>query len=103
KQYHQAEVPLYVILDKEREEDPWQLRGYQWAPTHYLEMPKDEHGRLWLEPVGVWLETDGQTVRCRDGVTGELIGDYTQTRQELHEQMARLQTEKNRADVEAQA
>jgi Uma2 family endonuclease len=90
-QYHEAEVPLYVILDKEKEEDPWTLRGYQWTPTHYLEMPKDEFGRLWLEPVGVWLEVEGQEVRCRDGATGELIGDYTQTRQQLREVEAELE------------
>jgi colicin import membrane protein len=99
-QYHLARVPYFVILDKKKEDDPWQLRGYQWSPTHYLDMPMDEFGRLWLEPIGVWLETEGQTVRCRDGATGQIIGDFTQTRQELSEQLARIEVEKARADQE---
>ncbi len=99
-QYHRAKVRFFVILDKKKEEDPWQLRGYQWAPTHYLEMPKDELGRLWLEAIGVWLEVEGQIVRCRDGATGQIIGDYTQTRQELNEQMARIEVEIARAEQE---
>jgi colicin import membrane protein len=99
-QYQLACVPTYVILDKAREEDSWQVRSYQWTPTHYLDMPKDEHGRVWLEPVGVWLEVQGQNVQCRDGATGELIGDYTQSRQEACEQRAQAQMERARADQE---
>jgi Uma2 family endonuclease len=102
-EYHQAEVPIYVIIDKKKEDDQWQLHGYQWTPTRYLEMPKDEHGRLWLEPIGVWLEVDGQKVRCVDGATGEIIGDYAQTRQQLAEQTARTRVEKERAEAETEA
>ena len=43
--YHQARVPYYIILDRAREDDPWQLRGYRYAPGQYEEMTKDEHGR----------------------------------------------------------
>jgi len=101
-QYHEAGVPFYVILDREKEEQSWQLRGYQWTPAHFSEMPKVERSRLWLEAVGIWLEVEGLNVRCRDRATDRLIGDYTQTRQELLEQMAQVDLEKANADQEKQ-
>jgi colicin import membrane protein len=81
--YHRARVPLYVIVDREEEEGPVTLIGYQYAPQQYEEMPLDAQGRLWLEPLRVWLGTRGNRVVCYDGVTGQELGDYTRVSQDL--------------------
>src|SRR5262249_13959658 len=80
--YHRARVPLYVIVDREQEEGPVKLIGYQYAPQEYEEMLPDAQGRLWLEPLRVWMGARGDGVVCYDGVTGEDRGDYIRVRQE---------------------
>ena len=80
--YHRARVPLYVVVDREQAEGPVTIKGYRYAPQQYEEIPLDAQGRLWLEPLGVWLGTRGNQVVCYDGVTGKEIGDYAQVSQE---------------------
>ncbi len=62
----------------------------------------DESGRVWLEPVGLWL---GQTrdrrggymvLACFDPVTGKAIGDYTAISHALAESRKRLADESRR-------
>jgi colicin import membrane protein len=81
--YHQARVPFYIIVDREQEEGPVKLIGYQYAPQQYEKMPLDAQGRLWLEPLRVWLGARGNRVVCYDGTTGQELGDYTKVSQEL--------------------
>ena len=88
--YHRARVPLYVIVDREEVEGPVRLIGYQYAPQQYAEIPLDAQGRLWLEPLRVWLGTRDNRVVCYDGVTGREIGDYAQVSQELTTAEARI-------------
>src|SRR5205823_13507643 len=88
-----ARVPLYVIVDREQVEGPVKLIGYRYAPQEYEEMPLDAQGRLWLEPLGLWLGTRGNRVVCYDGATGQELGDYTQVSQQaerLSQQAERL-------------
>jgi len=92
-QYHQVRVPIYVIVD--RIGDDWRLIGYQWTPTEYLPMPTDKEGRLWLEPVGLWLGLKSDGVVLYDGDTGLAIGDYSQISKERD-------SEAERADAEAE-
>jgi colicin import membrane protein len=99
-QYHLARVPIYVVLDRKKDNDPWELHGYQNTPGGYRERPRDEHGRLWLEDIGVWLGVDGQKVICYDPVTGEPIGDYTEVTRLFETEKARAETEKARAETE---
>src|SRR5258708_3874057 len=47
-EYHLAEVPCYVIIDRERVGGPWILKGYLYSPSGFLPMPLDSRGRLWL-------------------------------------------------------
>jgi Uma2 family endonuclease len=97
--YHRAQVPLYVIVDREQAEGPITLKGYRYAPQRYEEIPLDAQGRLWLEPLGVWLGTRGNQVVCYDGVTGKEIGDYAQVSQEAE----RLSQETERLNQELAA
>lgn len=89
EQYHQVRVPFYVIVDRINEQ--WKLAGYQWTPTHYLPMPSDENGRLWLEPVGLWLGLKGDRVALYDGATGQEIPDYAMLEERHQAAEARIQ------------
>jgi Uma2 family endonuclease len=102
RHYHRARVAHYVIVDRVRQDDPWQLRGFLHAPGKYLEMPTDERGRLWLEDVGVWLSAEGRKVVCYDGETDEPIPDYGGLSQQLANTKQQAEAEKQRAEAEKQ-
>jgi Uma2 family endonuclease len=67
-EYHQASIPLYVIVD--READPAKgeprLIRYRYAPEGYVQELPDEMGRLWVEPIGVWLAWEGDRLIALD-------------------------------------
>ena len=83
--YFRARVPIYVIVDWTVSEGRRKisLLGHRWTPTGYEPLPADEHGRLWLAPVRVWLGTAetvyGERVACFDE-TGREIGEYEDAR-----------------------
>jgi Uma2 family endonuclease len=74
--YHRAGVPLYVILDEEEEDGPLRLLGYQYAPEAYVPFEPDEQGRLFLEPLGLYLTVQGDRVAIFDAATGQEQGNY---------------------------
>jgi Uma2 family endonuclease len=78
--YHRAGVPFYVIIDEDESSGTRALRllGYRHTPAGYEPLPPDDRGRLWLEPVGLWLALREGQVRFDDGQTGAEIGDYTE-------------------------
>jgi colicin import membrane protein len=110
KYYHRANVPWYVIADAVIEEDDRrriELILYRRTRAGYRRVKPDAHGRVWLEPVGLWL---GQTrdpqggfmrLACYDPVTDEEVGDYTAISQALAESQARAEAEAARAEAEA--
>lgn len=81
--YHRGRVPFYIIVDRERVEGPIRLIGYRYRPEAFQVMPLDDQGRLWLEPLKLWLGTKGNRVICYDGVSGRELGDYAQVSREL--------------------
>src|SRR5207244_4266943 len=64
REYYQAGVPLYVIVDQERENGPRRLIGYRRGKRRYVKLPLDDQGRLWLEPLGLWLGLRENRVVC---------------------------------------
>ncbi len=100
--YHRAKVQYYVIVDRDRN-DNLRLLGYQYAPPRYLEMPVDEFGRLWLEPVGVSIGLKDGKVVCYDGDTGEEIPTLIAAHAQIQEVKAIADAERARADAEAAA
>jgi Uma2 family endonuclease len=55
--YYRAGVPLYVIVDRAeaKPEGETCVLGFRPAPGGYVPLPVGADGRLWLEPVGLWL------------------------------------------------
>jgi Putative restriction endonuclease len=95
--YHRAGVPLYVIVDarpgpKGRRV---KLHGFQHSPEGYTPLPLDEEGRLWVEPLTLWLTIADGRVVCIDGETSDPIGGYGEQVQ------ARIDAEARSADAEA--
>lgn len=68
EEYDLAGVELYIIVDLVRRRDQVvpRLLGYRRTPDLYAVLPPDERGRLWLEPLRVWLGLEGSQVVCFD-------------------------------------
>jgi len=110
--YYRAGVPLYVIADvlqKDDQERQVRLLGYRHTPTGYQELPADPQGRIWLEPVGLWLGVTRDhrlgcdRLACYDPESGEEVGDYTAVRQAFAEEKEARARAEARAAVETEA
>jgi colicin import membrane protein len=115
--YHRARVPLYVIADvlEQGEERVIKLIGYRYTPKAYERIQPDDRGRIWLEPVQLWLGLtldrmgNYQRLACFDPTTGAEVGDYTAISIALTaEAEARMEAEarvlaESRARAEAEA
>jgi Uma2 family endonuclease len=101
--YHRVGVPLYLIVDEEREEGPLRLLGYRYDPRGYAPLPLDERGRLLIEPLGLCLAVIGERVAILDAATGEEQGDYVAVCEALEAEVrARLAAEqRQREEAEA--
>jgi Uma2 family endonuclease len=100
--YHRYRVQLYVIVDREGEDDSPRLIGYQRRPRQYAKLPPEDGGRLWLEPIGVYLGVRDGRVVAYDGDTGEELGDYTAVSAALEAEQARAAEAETRAEAERQ-
>jgi Uma2 family endonuclease len=99
KDYHELEIPMYVIADNEGLQDPWKLIGYRWRPDEYIPIPTDVHGRIWLEALDLWIGVDGLRIICYDR-NGAEIGDYTAIAKQLDSTRREAEAEKQRAEAE---
>jgi Uma2 family endonuclease len=79
--HRRAQVPYYIIVDQQTEGETPKLRllGYQLVSKDYVPMEPDAHGRLWLEPVKLWLGIEDYRVRCYDE-NGKVIRDFREAR-----------------------
>ncbi len=77
EEYDFAGVPLYVLVDTVtlRREPTLRLLAYTQTPGGYVVLPPDSSGRIWLEPVQLWLGIAAGEVVCYDG-RGAALGDY---------------------------
>ena len=68
-EYHRAGVPFYGIVDRRvgGQGLEGRLLGYRANHEAYVRLPLDERGRLWLEPVGLWLAFEDGRAVCYDG------------------------------------
>jgi Uma2 family endonuclease len=108
--YHRAMVPWYVIADVSYDANGRRqidLILYRWRDDGYERIPADERGRVWLEPVGLWLGLtrdpgDGFVrLACFDPETGQEVGDYAEISRALAVS-ERLRAEESRARAEAE-
>ena len=78
------------------------LLGYRQTPSVYAVVAPDDRGRLWLEPLQVWLGVHEQRIICYDA-TDAPIGDYADLRTALDtEAAARATAEQRVRELEAE-
>lgn len=91
EEYHRAGVPLYVIVDQQREGGPREVIGYRYTPAKYEPLPLDDNGRLLLEPFNLLLGLRENWVALYDVATGKEVGDYLEVCQQLSKMSEELQ------------
>jgi colicin import membrane protein len=84
EEYDYAGVPFYVLVDLTMLPEPPMRRlvGYRRTPGGYRIMPPDEHDRLWLEPLNLWLGIADNRVVCYDR-DGGAVPDYVTLSQQF--------------------
>jgi Uma2 family endonuclease len=95
--YHRVGVPLYVLVDWEREDRPRRLLAYRDTPKGYVEVPLDPAGRVVLGATGILMGMQDDRVVCYDQATGREVGDYVQVCRQLEQETAARQAAEQRA------
>lgn len=118
KQYAKVDVPYYVIADAEEKDNRRRLSliAYRLEGGQYKRVSLDDQGRVWLEPVGLWLgvrpdrATGSDRLALIDPANNETIGDYTaiaragaQAMAQARESEARARESEARAEAEVRA
>jgi colicin import membrane protein len=75
QEYYRAGVPLYLLVDQERDGAPRKLICYRRGPRKYARIRPDAQGRLLLKPLRLRVGLCEERVVCWDAVTGEELGD----------------------------
>jgi hypothetical protein len=98
--YYQARIPIYVILDEEREVEPRPLRllAFRRGTRGYVNAPLDKKGRFWLEAVHLWLGIEEGRAVCYNR-RGQRIGDYTEVSQARAAAEKKAAKESHRAEA----
>jgi Uma2 family endonuclease len=107
--YHQAKVPLYLIADATKRSGRRRLKliGYRYQRGGYQVLAADAQGRIYLEPVRLWVgvtrdeRSGNDRVACYDPETGQELGDYAGVREALVEAEAAARAAKRQARAEA--
>jgi hypothetical protein len=110
--YHRAKVPWYVVADVTYEagdERRIELILYRRTRREYRREPADDRGRVWLEPVGLWLGVTRdprggfQRLVCYDPEIDQEIGDYRAISRALEEEARARRRAERQARSEAMA
>jgi colicin import membrane protein len=95
REYHQAHVPLYVIIDQKKEGDPRAVLAYRDTANGFVRKPLDRQGRILIRALGIRIGLKDSRVICHDAESDEELGDYVKIERELAaaKQQAREQAE----------
>jgi colicin import membrane protein len=103
--YRRAGAAFYAIVDRHETRRGLDLRLFGFradpnAPNHYSPAPVDERGRLWLEPVRLWLAVEGGRAVLYDE-EGERMLDRNEAMERVAiEKEARQEAEQARQEAE---
>lgn len=96
KKYHLFGVPFYALVDyrPDAEHREVVLLGFRWTEQGYVPLSLDERGRLWLEPVNLWLAPAGDHVDLFDehGIRFKNFDELATSTQELTTRSEELQS-----------
>jgi len=96
----QVGLPYYFVVDLVAKEK--RVYGYELNSAGcYVGIRPDEHGRVWMASVGLWLGLQGIEVECHNG-QDQVMLDYAELAKVAEETEVRLRAEAERADEESQ-
>jgi hypothetical protein len=93
--YYRCAMPWYAIVDRQSG-DGHQVRvlAYRASDERYVEVPPDNRGRVWLEPVGLWLGVADRRATFYDKRGRKILAPEKQVAAEL---AARKKAEREKA------
>jgi len=100
-EYEVVGLEYYIIVDQHQQagEEQRRVLGYRLnSQGRYVMLEPNEQGWLWLEPIGVWLAWQGETLVCYDKA-GQLIPNYTTLREVQAETEAKVEVAEARAQA----
>jgi Uma2 family endonuclease len=103
--YHRAGVPFYLIVDttyRRGRRIRARLIAYRHTPEGYEQIPLNELGRVWLEPLQVWVGIDGVQVRFYDA-QGTPILNYDEVARARQADLEARKAAEDRTRLEAKA
>jgi colicin import membrane protein len=83
--YCRVGIPVYVIVDQEKENGPRFLRAYRRRSDRYVEIESDDQFRVELPLLGLMIGLRDNHPICYDLRTHEELGDYSQIVREREE------------------
>jgi colicin import membrane protein len=97
--YHRVGVAFYAVVDRHMGPDGPNMRlfGYRNTPDGYEPVPLNSLGRLWLEPLKLWLAIEGEVAVCYDD-KGDKLKDYAELMQDI--KAAEARTKELEAELE---
>jgi Uma2 family endonuclease len=101
--YHTVGIPLYVIIDQEKENGPRTLRAYRREPSRYAEIAPDDRGRVDLPLLDLKIGLLDNRAACFDLRTNEELDDYSRIARALEEAERKLEEADRRAEQQEQA
>ncbi len=90
EEYHQARVPLYVLIDQEVEGGPRRLLAYRWKSDGYQPVKLDPQGRAAIKELGLLLGIRDDRAVAFDAETGEELAGYGQLQEAYEEAQRRI-------------
>jgi Uma2 family endonuclease len=102
--YRQAGVPVYALVDRYDDQEPpvVSVLGFRLTAEGYVPIPLDARGRLWLEPVRLWLAVEsGEAVLYAEN--GARYDDPANLVQNIRQAMARVEELEALMDEEVRA
>ncbi len=102
--YDEAGVSLYIIIDTSTRKGVTtrRLLGYERTGAGYVSLAPDEAGRLWLEPVRLWLGLQDNQVVCYDEADHQLEEYAAVITSRAAEAAARQEAEARLQELEAE-
>ena len=101
-EYHQAKVPLYIIVDQKKKGGPRDLIAYHYTPARYVNLEAEfVRGRAPISELGISFGLEDNRLVCFDEITKERLGDYSVERRERLDAQQALQ-EQTQARQEAE-
>jgi Uma2 family endonuclease len=104
-EYELVGLKYYIIVDQHQQggEEQRRVLGYRLnSQGRYVMLEPNEQGWLWLEPIGIWLAWQGETLVCYDKAS-QLIPNYTTLREVQAKTEAKAEAKVEVAEAKAQA